>query len=297
MTEPAELAVVVVNWNGGDVLLDALRSLEAHPPSVPHSVVVVDNASSDGSPDRVAERFPGVHLLRNAENRGLAAANNQGMASNRAPYLLLCNPDIVVQPGSIDRLLEVMERRPRAAFVVAKLVRPDGSLQTTVGDLPTLREAVLGRQVQFRRRADGATGFWWDGWAHDEERVVGHGMEACFLVRRSAIDDIGPQDERFPLDWEGIDWSATAAAHGWEVWFSPEAAVVHLGGVSLRQAQTAWVVRSHRGMYRYFAKRRGPLWRPVLALAFGARAALKLVAVRLRLADYRASHPGAAERP
>jgi GT2 family glycosyltransferase len=217
------------------------------------------------------------------------------MASSDAPFVLICNPDVVVQPGSIDRLLEVMQRRARAAFVVAKLVRPDGSLQTTVGDLPTLGEALLGRQVQHRRQAGDTTGFWWDGWAHDEERAVGHGMEACFLVRRAALDDIGPQDEGFPLDWEGIDWSATAAEHGWEVWFSPEAAVVHLGGVSLRQAQTAWVVRSHRGMFRYFAKHRGPLWRPVLAVAFTTRAALKLIAVRLRLADYQASHPGAED--
>jgi N-acetylglucosaminyl-diphospho-decaprenol L-rhamnosyltransferase len=250
MTAAVELVVVIVNWNGGDVLLGTLRSLVAHPPSVPHETVVVDNASSDGSPDRVAELFPHVRLIRNARNRGLAAANNQGMASSDAPFVLICNPDVVVQPGSIDRLLEVMQRRARAAFVVAKLVRPDGSLQTTVGDLPTLGEALLGRQVQHRRQAGDTTGFWWDGWAHDEERAVGHGMEACFLVRRSALDDIGPQDEGFPLDWEGIDWSATAAEHGWEVWFSPEAAVVHLGGVSLRQAQTAWVVRSHRGMFR-----------------------------------------------
>ncbi len=286
-----QITVVVVNWNGGEVLLGTLRSLEQHPPSVPHEVVVVDNASTDGSPDRVEAEHPGVRLVRNPHNRGLAAANNQGMATSEAPFVLICNPDIVVQPGVIDRLLDVMERRPRAAFVVAKLLRPDGSLQTTVGDLPTVREALLGRQVQLRRRAADA-GFWWDGWAHDEERRVGHGMEACFLVRGASLDDIGPQDERFPLDWEGIDWSATAAERGWEVWFSPEAAVVHLGGVSLRQAQAAWVVRSHRGMYRYFAKRRGAAWRPLLAGAFAARAALKLAGIKLRLTHYEASHPG-----
>ncbi len=303
----AELTAVVVGWNSGEALLGALRSLAEHPPAVPWEAILVDNASSDGSPDRVAAELPGVRVVRNRTNRGLAAANNQGIEASTGPWVLICNPDIVVGPGAIDALLAVMDRHPRAAFVVAKLVRPDGSPQTSAGDLPTLGEALLGRQVQQRRGASAGTGmgagdgdphgFWWDGWAHDEERRIGHGMEACFLVRRAALADIGLQDEGFPLDWEGIDWSARAAAAGWEVWFCPDAEVVHLGGVSLRQAQAAWVVRSHRGMYRYFAKRRSIAWRPLLAVAFAGRAALKLMGLKLRVADYRASHPGAAELP
>lgn len=299
---PAELTAVVVGWNSGEALLGALRSLAEHPPAVPWDAVLVDNASADGSADRVAAELPWVRVIRNPTNRGLASANNQGIAASSGPWVLICNPDIVVGPGALDALLAVMDRHPRAAFVVAKLVRPDGSLQTSAGDLPTLGEALLGRQVQQRRGGarvdDGAPhGFWWDGWAHDEERPIGHGMEACFLVRRTALADIGLQDEGFPLDWEGIDWSARAADAGWEVWFCPAAEVVHLGGVSLRQAQAAWVVRSHRGMYRYFAKRRSAAWRPLLAAAFAGRAGLKLVGLTLHLADYRASHPGAAERP
>jgi GT2 family glycosyltransferase len=301
-SDPADLTAVVVGWNSGDALLGALRSLAEHPPAVAWEAVLVDNHSADGSADRVAAELPWVRVIRNATNRGLASANNQGIEASAGPWVLICNPDIVVGPGALDALLGVMDRHPRAAFAVAKLVRPDGSLQTSAGDLPTLAEALLGRLVQQRlgraRTDDSAPhGFWWDGWAHDEERPIGHGMEACFLVRRAALADIGLQDEGFPLDWEGIDWSARAAAAGWEVWFCPAAEVVHLGGVSLRQAQAAWVVRSHRGMYRYFAKRRSAAWRPLLAVAFAGRAALKLVGLRLHLADYRASHPGAAEHP
>jgi len=292
-----QVAAVIVSWNSGDALLGTLRSLAEHPPSVPWEAIVVDNASTDGSPDRVRDEHPDVRLIRNDRNRGLAAANNQGITASAAAFVLICNPDIVVQPGAVDALLDLLHRRPAAAFAIARLVRPDGSLQTVAGDLPTLREALLGRQVQLRNRAKGEAGFWWDGWAHDAERRIGHGMEACFLVRRDALATIGLQDERFPLDWEGIDWSARAAEAGWEIWFSPDATVVHLGGVSLRQAQAAWVVRSHRGMYRYFAKRRGLAWRPFLAVACTVRAGVKLVGVALHLADYRASHPGAQADP
>jgi GT2 family glycosyltransferase len=290
-----QVVAVIVSWNSGDALLGTLRSLAEHPPSVPWEAIVVDNASRDGSPDRVAAEHPDVRVIRNAENRGLAAGNNQGITASDAPFILICNPDIVVQAGAVDALLDVLHRHPLAAFAIAKLVRHDGSLQTVAGDLPTLGEALLGRQVQHRRRSGDDAGFWWDGWAHDTERRIGHGMEACFLVRREALATIGLQDEGFPLDWEGIDWSARAAEAGWEIWFSPDARVVHLGGVSLRQAQVAWVIRSHRGMYRYFAKRRGLAWRPLLAVACTVRALAKLAAVALRLADYRASHPGAQE--
>jgi GT2 family glycosyltransferase len=224
---------------------------------------------------------------------GRRGSINQGLLLSRSPYVLVSNPDIVYRPGAVDALLDVLERRPRAAFAIARLVRPDGTPQTSVGDLPTLGEALLGRWWQ--RRRSGERGFWWDGWDHDAEVVIGHGMEACYLVRRSALADIGPQDERFPLDWEGIDWSARVAEAGWEVWFSPAAEVVHLGGVSLRQAQLRWVLRSHQGMYRYFAKRRPPSWRPALAAAFAVRGLVKGAAIASGRWSYRHSEPTAVD--
>lgn len=297
MTASPHLSVVIVNWNAGQALLDTLASLQTNPPSVAWEAIVVDNASHDDSVEGVRGVHPWARVIVNDRNRGLAAANNQGITASQAPFILICNPDVVLQPGAVDALLSLLERQPRAAFAIAKLLRPDGTTQTSAGDLPTLREALLGRQFQFRRRrrGDEPTGFWWDGWSHDGERRIGHGMEACFLVRRAALAEIGLQDENFPLDWEGIDWSARAAATGWAVWFCPDAAVVHLGGVSLRQAQTAWVLRSHRGMYRYFMKRRPRYWRFPLAAAFAVRAAAKLVAVRLRIAHYARGNPGAVE--
>jgi GT2 family glycosyltransferase len=293
-----DVAVVIVNWNAGRVLLDCLESLERHPPTVPWEAIVVDNGSTDGSVAALARNVPWAQVIANRENRGLAAANNQGIAAARAPEVVICNPDVLFRPRTIDALRETAARHDRAAFVVARLLHPDGSLQTGAGDLPTLADALLGRQAARRRATDGQThGFWWDGWDHGEERPIGHGAEACYLVRTEALADIGLQDEGYLLDWEGLDWSARAWDAGWEIWFCPAAEAMHLGGVSVRQAPARWVVQSHRGMYRYFKSRRRRTLRPLLWVAFTARAALKLLGVAARLPLHeRALRGGRASR-
>jgi GT2 family glycosyltransferase len=270
------ISAVVVNWNGGAILLDCLRSLADNPPSVPWEAILVDNASSDGSVERVKAELPWVRVIANDLNLGLAAANNQGLRASRSPFALISNPDIIYEPGAVDALHALLCRSDRAAFVFARLRQHDGRLQICAGDLPTLREALIGRSLGRHVQRARKTGFWWNKWDHDEETRIGHGLEACYLVRRSAIADIGLQDERFHLDWEGIDWCARARDKGWEVWFCPQAEVVHIGGVTLRQVPFRWIVWSHRGMYRYFRKRLPKSARPFAATAIGVRAGAKL---------------------
>lgn len=278
---------MIVNWNAGDALLRCVRSLREHAPAV--EIVLVDNASRDGSADAAVAALPDVRLIHNPRNRGLPAANNQGFVAARGELVLVSNPDIIYRPGAVDALVELLRRRPRAGVAVPRMRYEDGLLHTSAGDLPTLAEALRGRQAQ-RRRAP-ASGMWWDGWSHDTERRIGRGHEACYLVRRRAIEEVGLQDERYRLDWEGADWYARMADRGWEAWFTPAAEVVHLGGASIRQAPARWVVSSHRGMYRYFADRH-PAWRPVLAPLVAARAAAKLAALGLRRDVYEAGHRG-----
>lgn len=282
------VSVVMVTWNSAAVLPGALDSLCDHPPAVPWEVVVVDNASSDDTLRVLGERAPWAHVVANDGNRGLAAANNQGMAAAAGAELLICNPDVLVGEGAVDALRAILAAHPRAGFAIPRLTYPDGTLQTSAGDLPTLGGALLGRQWHRRTAAD--EGFWWDGWPHDQARQIGRGHEAAYLVRRALVDEVGDQDERFILDWEGIDWTERARGAGWEVWFTPDAHVVHLGGASIRQVPVRWVVRSHRGMYRYFAKRRPTAMRPLLALAFAGRAAIKLLGMPFRATTYARSH-------
>ncbi len=284
------LSVIIVSWNAREALLDCLRSLEAHPDSEPREVIVIDNGSSDGSVDALRREAPWVRLIANNRNRGLPAANNQGIAASGGDKLLICNPDVVFHDEAVAAMVDLLERRPGAGMVIPRLLYEDGHLQTSAGDMPTLRDGLLGRQAQRRRDPGGPTGFWWDGWAHEEERPIGRGHEAAYMVRRQAVAEVGLQDESFVLDWEGIDWTDRFHQAGWEVWLCPDAQVVHLGGASIRQVPFRWVVLSHRGMYKYFAKRRPAYWRPILATVITIRAGLKLAATAGGIAMYERAH-------
>ena len=293
----AGVSVIIVNWNARDVLRDCLRSLERHPPPDPWEVIVVDNGSRDGSVEMLRDEMPWVRLIANQDNRGLPAANNQGIAASSSDALLICNPDVVFRAGAAEALVDLLDRQPTAGIVIPRLLYEDGTLQTSAGDLPTLRDSILGRQADRRRTQGTPTGFWWDGWAHDEERPIGRGHEAAYAVRRQAVAEVGLQDEGFPLDWEGIDWTARFQQAGWQVWLCPKAEIVHLGGASIRQVPFRWVVSSHRGMYRYFAKRRPGYWRPALASVITVRAGIKLAVMGAGVGMYERAHRDSKNRP
>ncbi|MGH9075944.1 MAG: glycosyltransferase family 2 protein [Acidimicrobiales bacterium] len=293
----AEVSVVVVTWNSREVILGCLASLAAHPPARAWEAIVVDNASADGTADLVRAGAPWARLIANPTNRGLPAANNQGLVAAVGDDLLIANPDVVFSAGAVDALAGVLDRRPRAGWVVPRLHYPDGRIQTSAGDLPRLHDAVLGRQAGRRRRPGLPQGFWWDGWAHDEERPIGRGHEAAYMVRRAAVAGVGLQDEHYVLDWEGLDWTDRFRRQGWEIWLAPDAHVVHLGGTSVRQVPLRWVVSQHRGMYRYFSRRRPVWWRPALAAVFGVRAGVKLAAMGAGLPLYDRAHRDRRDQP
>jgi N-acetylglucosaminyl-diphospho-decaprenol L-rhamnosyltransferase len=283
------VTAVVVTWNSASTIGTCVATLQQSLVPGGVHIVVVDNASSDATIDEVMRAGPAATVIRNRSNVGLAAANNQGIAVAESPWLLISNPDVIYERSTIDELIACANRHPRAAFVIPRLSYADGSLQTSVGDLPTCAQAMRGRRVSAARAA--TAGVWWDGWAHDEERQVGHGAESCYLVRKAAIDAAGPQDPRYFLDWEGIDWAERMRAAGWEVWFTPHAHAIHVEGVSIRQVKFRWVVRTHRGMYRYFAQRSQAWMRPALAALVILRAAVKLAAFAVRVLVERSRRP------
>lgn len=296
--DASSVSVVIVTWNSRSVIADCLESLRRHPPSVPWEVIVVDNASADGTVDVVRDAAPWARVIANRRNRGLPAANNQGIVAARSQVLLICNPDVVFHLGAVDALRDVLDRHPRAAFAIPRLVQSDGTAHTSAGDLPSVAEAILGRQAQrlrVRRRGE-PRGMWWDHWDHGEERLIGRGHEAAYAVRRTAVEEVGLQDEGFVLDWEGFDWTRRMREAGWEVWFTPAATVTHLGGASVRQVPFRWIVSSHRGMYRYLKLRTAPGWRPALLGAIAARAAVKLTVTAAGAATYEWGHR-AGRRP
>ncbi len=140
------VSVVIVTWNSAPVIEGCLLSL-LHQLPADAELIVVDNASRDDTVAVVRQVAPRANVVVNTTNRGLAAANNQGMVTATGERFLICNPDVVFAPGALAAMVDVMDRHDRAAWVVPRLMYEDGTLQTSVGDLPTLSEALLGRQV------------------------------------------------------------------------------------------------------------------------------------------------------
>jgi N-acetylglucosaminyl-diphospho-decaprenol L-rhamnosyltransferase len=224
---PRSVAAVVVTY-------DALPWIEQCLESLPGlETVVVDNGSTDGTVEVLRTHYPSLQLVEQ-ENRGLAAGWNRGIAETSSDYVLVLNADAWLASGALDRLLEVAERRTDAAIVAPRLRNPDGTLQRSVRGFPTVWR--IATEYLFLRKlapgSDALNAFYAGDFAHDEERAVDWVTGACMLVRRKAIDEVGPLDESFFLFSEETDWCFRFARAGWKTVFTPAADCVHVGGAA-----------------------------------------------------------------
>lgn len=223
------LAVVIVHYNTSGDLARCLESLAAYPPAAPHRVVIVDNASRDEGLAAVHARFPDCRWIFNTENAGYARGCNRGMAEVEAEYYLVLNPDIVVQPGALDRLLEFADAHPRAGLVGPQLLNEDGTLQESCRRFYTLRTLILRRTILGKLFPDSRTvqRHLMRDFDHRSSRPVDWILGGCVLARRTALDRCGPMDERFFLYFEDVDWCYRMWQAGYEVQYTPDARFVH----------------------------------------------------------------------
>jgi GT2 family glycosyltransferase len=268
-----QLSVVIVNWNTRDFLLGALKSIYDAPPPFPLQTIVVDNASTDGSGQAVAEQFPNVRLIANAENAGYARGNNQGLEASTGRYVLLLNPDVVLPPGGLEKAVAILEARQDVGALGVRLVNPDGSVQRSIRGFPTplsvLCEALGLSRLFPNSRLLGAYRMTW--FTYDRQAEVDQPMGTFLLIPRRALEEVGLLDERFPIFFNEVDWCFRARQKGWKVLFSPAVEVVHFGGGSTRQvgARMAW--ESRRGLLDFYRKHYpSPLFAPVYWLAAAA---------------------------
>ncbi|HVA30815.1 MAG TPA: glycosyltransferase family 2 protein [Gaiellaceae bacterium] len=263
----SDVSAVIVTFNALPWIEQALASVRDV------ETVVVDNGSSDGTVAFVRERFPGVTVVEQ-ENRGLASGWNAGVERTRGRYVLLLNSDAWLDPGALDALVAFADGHPEAGVVGPRLRNPDGTLQRSVRGFPTLwrlaTEYFFLRRLAPRSRALNA--FYGARFAHDEVRDAEFLMGAVWLVRRAAIDEVGPADERFFLFSEEVDWAYRLRQAGWRSLFYPGAGATHVYGAS---HGGRLFVEIQRGHLRFLAKHRGP------AYAERARMLLRL-ALRLR---------------
>ncbi|HXG75773.1 MAG TPA: glycosyltransferase family 2 protein, partial [Gaiellaceae bacterium] len=245
-----DVAAVVVTYDGLPWVERCLASLAGTP------TVVVDNGSRDGTVAFVRERFPEVRVVE-SENRGLAAGWNLGVRETESRYVLLLNPDAWLLGDALARLVAFADSRPRAAVVGPRLLNPDGTLQRSVRGFPTPWR--IATEYFFLRklapRSSLLNAFYAGGFGHDEVREVDWVMGACLLVRRAAIEAVGPADEDFFLFSEETDWCYRFRQAGYEVVFFPGAECVHVGGA----AHGGRLYRENlRGHLLFLWKHRGP---------------------------------------
>jgi len=259
-TAAPELSIVVLSWNTRELLCRCLQSLAAQEHGVALETIVVDNASRDGSADRVARDFPQVRLLRNGVNEGYARANNQGARTATAPLLMLLNSDTEVRPGALRTLVDFLERFPGYGACAPRLVNPDGSVQRACMRFPTLAAGFLYDSWFERRfgRSRAVRRYFMEEFDHLGDADVDQPPGACFVVRRELWERLGGLDERLYLFFNDVDLCRRIRALGSRIRYVARAEVMHHGGKSTSQYRDftgEWIVNR----VRYYRKHHGLL--------------------------------------
>jgi GT2 family glycosyltransferase len=283
-----ELSIVIVHYRSPEYLLRCLASLEAGAAGLTAETVVVDNDSRDGAPGLLAQRFPAVQVIANPTNVGYARAVNRGIRTTRGEFVLVMNPDCEVRPGAFAALADYLRAHPRTAVAGPKILNPDGSLEYSARAFPDHLTFLFNRYSLLTRLFPNnpfSRRYMLTDWDHASAREVDWVSGACLLVRREAIDRVGPMDEAFFLFNEDVDWCRRMRNAGWAVAYVPEAVVVHHIGASRRKVGARIIFARHRGMIHYFHKHHPT--HPVIALLAEAlimgRAMLMIAANALRL--------------
>jgi GT2 family glycosyltransferase len=250
------VSVIIVSWNAREYLMQCLASLSTEECRCQMEIIVVDNASSDGSADEVASCYPNVRLIRNTENLGFAKANNQGVSVSTGKYFCFVNSDVKVLPHCLSRLISFCEQNPRVGMVGPRVIGADGKLQRSCMGFPTVWNMfcrALALDTLFPR-IKAFSGFKLYHWPQESLRSVDI-LSGCFwLVRREALTQVGLLDEEFFMYAEDMDWCKRFWAKGWQVFFVPSAEAIHYGGASSSNAPVRFYLEMQRANLQYWKK-------------------------------------------
>ncbi len=271
------LSIIIVNWNTRDLLAACLESVAAEIARMGEGeaeTFVVDNASTDGSPEMVQEDFPWVRLIRNTENVGFARANNQAIRLAQGRYLLLLNSDTCLHAGSLQTLVDFMDAHPAAGAAGPRLLNGDGTLQVSCHPLLTPEREFW--RLSFLERLYARATYPLEAWdattPHRVEVIKG----ACLLGRRMVLDQTGLLDESYFMYTEEMDLCYRMAQAGWELWHVPAATVTHYGEASSRQVAADMYVQLYRSKVQFHRKfggaSRARRFKALMALAYLPRA-------------------------
>jgi N-acetylglucosaminyl-diphospho-decaprenol L-rhamnosyltransferase len=251
-----DVSVVVVSWNTRELLARCLESVEAETRGLRVETVVVDNGSTDGSPEMVATRFPRARLVRNEANRGFAAANNQALGFGAGRYALLLNSDAVLLEDSLAHMVRFLDEHPEAGAAGVRLLNPDGSFQWSFADFPSLFGELL-LLTKLSRLFQPPTFPSYPPERSRETRTVDWVSGACLIVRRAAISRVGLLDDEYFMYSEEVDWCYRLRRAGWAVFYLPDARVAHWSGQSAASAPERRRLQVYQSKLLFFRKHSG----------------------------------------
>jgi GT2 family glycosyltransferase len=250
-----KISVVIVTWNVREYLLRCLQTVLREAGGYDLDVIVIDNASNDGTVEAVGSEYPGVKTIQNRENAGFARANNQGIRICQGEYVLLLNPDTELLPGALDRMADYLNAHPQAGGAGPRVLNADGSLQPSCSPLPSLARETA-RLLQLPGvRTDGY--YEMASWDLQTPRQVDVLLGACMLLRGSTLAALGGLDEDYYIYTEEVDLCYRLKKAGWSLAWVPAAQIVHYRGQSTQQVAADMFMRLYQSKLLFFRKHHG----------------------------------------
>ncbi len=245
-----DISVIIVNWNTKELIQNCLDSVYRTMGNLVFEIIVIDNASSDGSLAILEEKYPQVIKISNQENKGFGAANNQGFAVMKGKYALLLNTDVILTPNAVHKLWTFCEQHQKAAIVCGQLLHADGSKQNSVAAFPSLLTLAVNTSLLeylFPRRFPSKR------YEHKEPLEVDSAIGACMLIRKKALDNAGFFDDRYFFFFEETDLAYALKRAGWSIYQVPDAFIYHLQGQSIGHSAEARI-EFYRSRYQFLRK-------------------------------------------
>jgi N-acetylglucosaminyl-diphospho-decaprenol L-rhamnosyltransferase len=250
------LTISIVNWNTREYLRKCLQSINQHAPREPYEVLVVDNASEDGSAEMVKGEFPWVRLIPSEKNLGYARANNIALEQARGDLFLTLNPDTEFFDNSLQKAVDLIHSRERVGALTGRLLNPDGTLQGGIRSFPTpwaIFCDAVGLSKIFPQSPFFAR-YRMPFFDYSREAEVEQPMGTFLLFSMEALKQVGPFDERFPIFFNEVDLLYRLKKAGWKILYSPEVKILHYGGASTRQVRKKMIWESHKSLIRFYHK-------------------------------------------
>lgn len=287
------ISIIIVSFNCAHLLSSCLASIRESTGEGTIEVIVVDNASTDNTREKLKDEFPDILLITNEENRGYAAACNQGIQASHGEYLLLLNPDTILRGDTIQVLVDHLQSNSTVGIVGPRLVQSSGELQkdsSATGSFPGFLQALY--EYTLLRRLwpthAYARGYLLPHWDRRSSRQVAMVQGACMMFRRALIDDVGLLDEQFFLYFEETDFCKRADEAGWKVHFVAETECIHHGagtmpgGIQHTRAFFSSFYRYHR---KHGGRLRTGLLRIILSFSFALESAILILLMQFRKHD------------